>query len=162
VGLCFAMQRERQFSMGVIIIKGAKNDVEWWKNLVKIGEILMFYYLKPWQSWQVVSFSFICMLRSLKQQSICYNFKFRFRFIIFESEHHKKKSILQRIIKRIHIIIKNRWELFLKHKHILLTFKKHSYPKICGIVKLYKFKELYKIDLEFKNFKSPLPHINGV
>ncbi len=26
-GLCFAMQCERQFSMGVIIIEGAKNDV---------------------------------------------------------------------------------------------------------------------------------------
>jgi hypothetical protein len=40
--------------------------------------------------------------------------------------------------------------------------KKNSYPKTCGIIKLKKFKELFEIDPEFKNFKSPLPHINGV
>jgi hypothetical protein len=35
-------------------------------------------------------------------------FKFKFQFITFESEHllHQKKSILQRTMKRSHIIIK--------------------------------------------------------
>jgi hypothetical protein len=68
--LCFAMQCERQFNMGVVTIKKAKNDVGWWKKPVKIGEIFMFYYLKPWQSCQVVSFSFIYMLRSSNRKSI--------------------------------------------------------------------------------------------
>ncbi len=34
-------------------------------------------------------------------------------------------------------------------KYLLATFRKHSYPKICEIQKLKKFKELSKIDPEF-------------
>jgi hypothetical protein len=34
-------------------------------------------------------------------------------------------------------------------KNILTRLKKHSYFKICGIVKLWKFKELSKIDPKF-------------
>jgi hypothetical protein len=34
-------------------------------------------------------------------------------------------------------------------KDLLTTLKKHSYIKICGIVKLQKFKELSKIDPKF-------------
>jgi hypothetical protein len=37
--------------MGAIIIKQAKKDVRWALKTVKIGEIFMFYHLKPWQSW---------------------------------------------------------------------------------------------------------------
>jgi len=44
----------------------------------------------------------------------------------------------------------------LKNKHVVATSKIHAYLKICGIQKLWKFKELSKIDLEFFNFKSPL------
>jgi hypothetical protein len=36
-----------------------------------------------------------------------------------------------------------------KIKDSLTTLKKHSYPKICGILKLKKFKELSKIDPRF-------------
>jgi hypothetical protein len=43
-----------------------------------------------------------------------------------------------------------------------MTSKKHSYLKICGIIKLKKFKELFKIDSKLKKFKSPLAHINEV
>jgi hypothetical protein len=36
--------------MGAIIIKQAKKDVRWALKRVKVGEIFMFYHLKPWQS----------------------------------------------------------------------------------------------------------------
>jgi hypothetical protein len=49
-----------------------------------------------------------------------------------------------------------------RDKNLLATFKKHSYPRKCGIDILKKLKKLSKIDLEFKNFKSPFPHMNGV
>jgi hypothetical protein len=45
--------------MGVITIKQTKKDVRKALKIVKIGEIFMFYHLKPWQSWQVGFFSFI-------------------------------------------------------------------------------------------------------
>jgi CRISPR/Cas system-associated protein Cas10 (large subunit of type III CRISPR-Cas system) len=32
-----------------------------------------------------------------------------------------------------------------ENKDLLTTFKKHSYPKICEILKLYKFKKNYRI-----------------
>jgi hypothetical protein len=35
---------------GAVIIKQAKKDVERRKKTIKIGEIFMFYHLKPWQS----------------------------------------------------------------------------------------------------------------
>jgi hypothetical protein len=36
-----------------------------------------------------------------------------------------------------------------KDKDLLTTSKNQSYPKICGIVKLKKFKKLFKIDSQF-------------
>ncbi len=50
----------------------------------------------------------------------------------------------------------------LEDKNLLATQKKHSYPTICGALKLKKFKELSKIDLELQNFKNPLSQINEV
>jgi len=35
---------------GAVIIKQAKKDVERRRKTIKIGEIFMFYHLKPWQS----------------------------------------------------------------------------------------------------------------
>jgi hypothetical protein len=52
---------------------------------------------------------------------------------------------LQRTIKRTDIILKNLWEKNFKNKELLATFKKNSYPKICEILKLQKFKKLSKI-----------------
>ncbi len=40
-------------------------------------------------------------------------------------------------------------EKTLEDKDLLATLKKHSHPKICVVLKLKKFKELSKIDLEF-------------
>jgi hypothetical protein len=46
--------------MGAITIKQAKKGVGQQRKTIKIGKIfILFYYLKPWQSWQVVPFSFI-------------------------------------------------------------------------------------------------------
>jgi hypothetical protein len=56
----------------------------------------------------------------------------------------------------IHIIKQNWLPKKKKDKDLVATSKNHAYPKICGIWKLWKFKELSKIDLEFLNFKSPL------
>jgi hypothetical protein len=42
-----------------ITIKQTKKDVRWAFKILNIGEIFMFYHLKPWQSWQVGPFS--CM-----------------------------------------------------------------------------------------------------
>jgi hypothetical protein len=39
-------------------------------------------------------------------------------------------------------------------KNILATLKKHSYFLKCGILKLQKLKECFKIVLEFQNFKN--------
>jgi len=55
-------------------------------------------------------------------------------------------------------LMKNKIKGYKPINHI----KKHSYLKICQIIKLKKFKELSKIDSKFYNFKSPLPHINWV
>jgi hypothetical protein len=35
--------------MGATTIKQTKKDVKWALKIVKIREIFMFYYLKPWQ-----------------------------------------------------------------------------------------------------------------
>jgi hypothetical protein len=43
----------------------------------------------------------------------------------------------------------NLWENNKEVKELLTTFKRHSYLKIDGILKLKKFKELFKMDLEF-------------
>jgi hypothetical protein len=74
----------------------------------------------------------------------------------FESEHLllQIKSILQKIIKRTHIIIKIWWEKNKENKDLLTTFKNHSYPKICEILKLQKFKELSKILKLQKSFTT--------
>ncbi len=42
---------------------------------------------KPMQSWQVVFLFIIWMLRNSNQKSIWWNFKFKFWFKTFESEH---------------------------------------------------------------------------
>jgi hypothetical protein len=44
---------------------------------------------------------------------------------------------------------KNTFDGKREDKDLLATLPKHSYPKICGIVKLKKFKELSKIGLKF-------------
>ncbi len=45
---------------------------------------------------------------------------------------------------KTHLMGKNK-----EDKKLLATLKKHSYLKICGILKLSKFKELSKIDPKF-------------
>jgi hypothetical protein len=60
----------------------------------------------------------------------------------------KHESILQRIIKRTHII-KTHLMGEKKDKDLLPTLLKHSYLKISGILKLQKIKELSKIDPKF-------------
>jgi hypothetical protein len=72
------------------------------------------------------------------------------------------ESILQRIIKRIHLIFKKSLKKNINDKNMLATFKKLSYFLKCGILKLKKFKECFKIPLESQSFKSSLPHINGL
>jgi hypothetical protein len=43
--------------MGVVTIKRAKKEQ---RKTIKFEKIfILFYHLKPWQSWQVVPFSFI-------------------------------------------------------------------------------------------------------
>ncbi len=69
----------------------------------------MFYHLKPWQSWQVVGFSFIWILKKIQtKNSFDKILSFKLWFSTFESEHllRQKESILQKTIKRIHIINK--------------------------------------------------------
>ncbi len=46
------------------------------------------------------------------------------------------ESILQRIIKKTHIIFKNYIEITIDDKNILATFKKHSYFLKSWILKL--------------------------
>jgi L-asparagine transporter-like permease len=55
---------------GAVTIKQTKNNVRWVLKIVKIGEIFMFYHLKPWQSWQVIHFSFTRILMNSNQKSI--------------------------------------------------------------------------------------------
>jgi hypothetical protein len=99
----------------------------------------MFYHLKPWKSWQVFSFSFMKLLRNSKQKSIWWNFKFNFWLKTSKSEHLcvRHESILQRTIKRTHII------------------KTHG-EKIKRI-KIYQpqWKNIHTLkDVEFWNFKN--------
>jgi hypothetical protein len=46
--------------------------------------------------------------------------------------------------------------------NLLDTFKKNSQFQKCEILKLWKFKVCTFENSEFQNFKSALPHINGV
>jgi hypothetical protein len=61
-----------------------------------------------------------------------------------------------------HIIKHIWWEKNKESKDLLITFTKKTHAIICGIVKLKKFKKLFKIDPEFYNQKRSLPHVNGV
>jgi hypothetical protein len=36
---------------GEITIQWAKKDVKLWRKIIKIEQIFMFCYLKPWKSW---------------------------------------------------------------------------------------------------------------
>jgi hypothetical protein len=45
---------------------------------------------------------------------------------------------------------------------LLDTLKKHSQFKKCGILNLWKFKVCTLENSKLQNFKSVLPHINGV
>jgi len=45
--------------MGAITIQWAKKGIESQRKTIKIGQIFMFFHLKSWKSWQVISFSFI-------------------------------------------------------------------------------------------------------
>jgi hypothetical protein len=53
------------------------------------------------------------------------------------------------IIKRTHIILKFSWGGEKKDKDLLATFKKHLYPKICGILKLKNSKNFPRIYPKF-------------
>ncbi len=58
----------------------------------------------------------------------------------------------------------NRNKLMVKkwdNNNLLDTLKKHSQFQKCGILKLWKFKVRTFENLEFQNFNSVLPHING-
>jgi hypothetical protein len=57
--------------------------------------------------------------------------------------------ILQRTIKKICIIKQIFIEKNIDDKTILATLKKHSCFKKCGILKLEKFKDYFKIALKF-------------
>jgi len=97
--------------------------------------IYIYIPFKTWQSRQVIDFSFIWMSKNSNQKSIWWNFKLKFWFRTFKSEQHVKyESILQKTIKKTcccsHLMGRN-WE----DKDILITLKKHSYPKICEILK---------------------------
>ncbi len=46
----------------------------------------------------------------------------------------QKESIFQMTIKRTHTIKNNGWEKHKENKNPLATLKKHSYPRICGIL----------------------------
>jgi len=120
--------------MGVVIIKWVKKVVKWALKIIKIGKIFMFYHLKPWQSWQVDFFFIHMNVKKFKPKIHLIKFWFR----TFKNEHLlcHIESILQRTIKRIHIIKQNWWEFFFKKKPLLITFKKRSYLKICEILKL--------------------------
>jgi hypothetical protein len=45
---------------------------------------------------------------------------------------------------------------------MLNTLKKNSQFQKCGILKLWKFKVCTFENSKFENFKSVLPHINGI
>jgi hypothetical protein len=126
------------YHTGVVTIRRAKKDVKWALKTIKIGKIFIFYHLKLWQSWQVGPFSFIWISRNSNQKCIWQNFKFKFQFRTFENEHllHQIESILQRTIKRTHIILKKLMGKKKENKDLLAVFKKHSYPKTCEILKL--------------------------
>jgi hypothetical protein len=55
-------------NMGVITIQQPKKNIKPQRKTFKIREIFMFYHLKSWKSWQVVSFSFISMSRNSKKK----------------------------------------------------------------------------------------------
>ncbi len=46
--------------------------------------------------------------------------------------------------------------------NLLDALEKHSQFQKCGILKLWKFKVCTFENSEFENFKSALPHINGI
>jgi hypothetical protein len=83
------------------------------------------------------------MSRNSNQKSIWWNFKLKFWFKTFKSEQQcvKHESILRRTIKMTYIIYKKLMGNFLEDKNLL---KKHSYLKICGILKLLKLKEIFQ------------------
>jgi hypothetical protein len=60
----------RSFILGCRHNQMSKKRCQMTEKKVKIGEISMFYHLKPWQSWQVVPFSFIWMLRKSNKKFI--------------------------------------------------------------------------------------------
>jgi hypothetical protein len=97
--------------VGGVTIKRTKKDVGWQRKIINIGKIFIFYHLKPLAIIASFFFSFIWMSNNSNQKSIWYNFKFEFWFRTFESQPllHQKGSILQRIIKRTHIIKENWW-----------------------------------------------------
>jgi hypothetical protein len=65
----------------------------------------------------------------------------------YEKDSYNKKNSLKKIVD---------------DKNILTTLKKHSYFFKCGILKLKKFNECFKITSKFQSFKSLLLHINGL
>ncbi len=59
MGLSKMIEQIDIFLTGVITIKQAKKCVKRQGKAIKIGKMFMFYCLKPWQSWQIVPFSYI-------------------------------------------------------------------------------------------------------
>jgi hypothetical protein len=45
--------------MGVVRVQLAKKSIEAQIKQVKIKEMFMFFHLKPWQSWQAITYSYI-------------------------------------------------------------------------------------------------------
>jgi hypothetical protein len=73
----------------------------------------------------------------------------------------KYESILQKTIKRIHIIKHIWWGKKKEDKNLLATLKKHSYLKICEILKFENSKKI-QIWSRIVNFEITSPHINKV
>jgi len=80
-------------------------------------------------------------------------------------EKWKKLSLKMTFLQRISKDSYNRNKLMVKKwddNNLLDTLKIHSQFQKCEIPKFWKFKICTLKNLEFQNFKSDLPHINGV
>jgi len=78
-----------------------------------------------------------------------------------------KKSIIKKrhFYKEFSKDSYNKNKLMVKNmndNNLLDTLKKNSQFQKCGILEFWKFKICTFENLEFQNFKSVLPHINGV
>jgi hypothetical protein len=77
----------------------------------------------------------------------------------FEQQLYQKQSILQIIKLKTFFIKEFWWEFFWNDVNWLSTFRKHSQFESCEFFLKIKFKINWT---KLKNFKSFLPHVNGV